>query len=125
MKKLLLIIFILLFGCSTDDLSKVDVDATVDAKIENIVSEALSESATATVEAKPTPTPKDPEPGPGFGGPGSAPPPNGIVAPKNPKTNKDSHVPYDPAHQTPTPIPPGHGPHFIPDLLKSMEIAEL
>ena len=107
MKKLFMV-FILLFGCSTDDLSKVDVDATVDAKIENIVSEALSESATATVEAKPSPTPT-PTPIP----PAPAPSP------------KPAAKPYHPAHQTPTPIPPGHGPHFIPDLLKSMEIAEL
>ena len=107
MKKLFMV-FILLFGCSTDDLSKVDVDATVDAKIENIVSEALSESATATVEAKPSPTPT-PTPIP----PAPAPSP------------KPAAKPYHPAHQTPTPIPLGHGTHFIPDLLKSMEIAEL
>ena len=62
MKKLFMIIFILLFGCSTDDLSKVDVDATVDAKIENILAQTLSDSATATAEAVPTTLPTAPAP---------------------------------------------------------------
>ncbi len=106
MKKLFMIIFILLFGCSTDDLSKVDVDATVDANIEKIVNEALSESATATVEAKPSPIPHTPSIASGPSGPITSPP---------------SSTPASGS----IPIFPGHGPHFIPDLLKSMEIAEL
>ncbi|MFL2664895.1 MAG: Ltp family lipoprotein [Dehalococcoidia bacterium] len=62
MKKLFLIFFILLLGCSTDDLSDVDIDATVDAKIENILGQALSDSATATAEAVPTALPTAPAP---------------------------------------------------------------